>query len=493
MFKKYLLRWETAVFAFYISISSIAVSRHEPWFDEAQAWLLARDAGVGELLFRYLRYEGSPGLWHLLLMIPAQLRLPYISLNVLSGLLAAAGVYLFLYHSPLPACVRTLFPFTYFALYQYAAVSRSYALIPVLLFSIALMYRQRIERPFLYLSLLCLLAFTSLHGLVVASSLMLLHVYEFNRQWFDLDKRIRLRHIISVFLFGGLCFLTVLLLRKPPDIVTVAWFNADMSRFFRVIVNIFSDALSTNIIRNGGVRTRLTHLAELLAKGTLVLTLFWMIVRKRLMLFLVPITGLGLLFTIVYNNAWHQGVVLYLWLFALWVSCKGVESADLLARGTRKLMTLAVILVFAMQMTWAYNTLRYDYRNNYSASREAAAYIKENHIDEMRIFATRFHSISILPYFDRNIYCNYNDGNKPAFWFWSRQNEMYSQTLDSIPEYHPDWVLYGVKYYLHDNKSDPTPKLPEIEGFRLVKVFNGGLYWKERMIETDSFALYKKQ
>src|SRR4051812_40575150 len=39
---------------------------HEPWFDEAQAWLIARDATLWEILGR-MSYEGSPPLWHLLL------------------------------------------------------------------------------------------------------------------------------------------------------------------------------------------------------------------------------------------------------------------------------------------------------------------------------------------------------------------------------------------------------------------------------------------
>ena len=38
-----------------------------PWGDEAQAWMLARGNGLWAL-FRYrLHYEGTPGLWHLLL------------------------------------------------------------------------------------------------------------------------------------------------------------------------------------------------------------------------------------------------------------------------------------------------------------------------------------------------------------------------------------------------------------------------------------------
>ena len=46
------------------------IPKHEPWEDEAQAWLLARDSGLVELLFKNIGYEGHPGLWHVILMIP---------------------------------------------------------------------------------------------------------------------------------------------------------------------------------------------------------------------------------------------------------------------------------------------------------------------------------------------------------------------------------------------------------------------------------------
>ena len=45
----------------------LTVTRHEPWADEAQSWLLARDLGWFQLIFGELRYEGHPGLWHSIL------------------------------------------------------------------------------------------------------------------------------------------------------------------------------------------------------------------------------------------------------------------------------------------------------------------------------------------------------------------------------------------------------------------------------------------
>ena len=40
---------------------------HEPWFDEAQAWLIAKSASYKEIITVVPHYEGHPPLWHLLL------------------------------------------------------------------------------------------------------------------------------------------------------------------------------------------------------------------------------------------------------------------------------------------------------------------------------------------------------------------------------------------------------------------------------------------
>ena len=53
------------VLPLYAILLAVVLWKHEPWADEAQAWLIARDCSGVELLFQRLRYEGHPGLWYL--------------------------------------------------------------------------------------------------------------------------------------------------------------------------------------------------------------------------------------------------------------------------------------------------------------------------------------------------------------------------------------------------------------------------------------------
>ena len=88
---------------------------HEPWLDEAQAWLIARDASYHDIIFTLPHYEGHPPLWWLILSIPAKLNMPYeMSLTIVSMVISAVSVYLIIFKSPFCAAFRLTLPFTFF-------------------------------------------------------------------------------------------------------------------------------------------------------------------------------------------------------------------------------------------------------------------------------------------------------------------------------------------------------------------------------------------
>ena len=160
----------------------IILPEHEPWTDEAQAWLLARDASLPDLLWKYLRYAGTPGLWNVLLAIPAKLGLPYFTLNITGALSALAGVFLLVRFSPFPLWLKALLPFTYFLAYQYAVVARSYCLLAPLLFATAIFRRQRSTRYWPFALTLGLLSHVSFHGTLMAGAIWLGEVWALSRE-----------------------------------------------------------------------------------------------------------------------------------------------------------------------------------------------------------------------------------------------------------------------------------------------------------------------
>jgi hypothetical protein len=142
------------------------------------------------------------------------------------------------------------------------------------------------------------------------------------------------------------------------------------------------------------------------------------------------------------------------------------------------------VLVLSVHVYWSFNAVKNDFYGKYSGSYDVAQYIKANHLESKKIYATSFHSISILPYFDNNIFDNYNNKRNPSFWFWSKKNNMITD-IETIIKDSPDLIIIGVKFHGQE-------KLPVIPKYIFVGMFDGNIFWKNRIFEKDSFALFRK-
>ncbi|NSX30569.1 hypothetical protein [Gardnerella vaginalis] len=120
-------------FVLYIAIIAIVMCFHEPWFDEAQSWLIARDSSLTDIISVRPHYEGHPPFWNLLLAIAAKNGVPYeFGIKGIQLVCASLlGAWL-IFKSPFKSAsslATFLIPFTYFACFQYGVTSRPYALL----------------------------------------------------------------------------------------------------------------------------------------------------------------------------------------------------------------------------------------------------------------------------------------------------------------------------------------------------------------------------
>lgn len=116
---------------------------HEPWFDEAQAWLIARDASLKEILFVLPHYEGHPPVWHLILLPFAKMGAPFeFSIKLVSLTFCSIAMGLFIFKAPFKRIVRLTIPFTYFFFYQYGVISRPYCILMLGFILCAMFYKN---------------------------------------------------------------------------------------------------------------------------------------------------------------------------------------------------------------------------------------------------------------------------------------------------------------------------------------------------------------
>ena len=138
------------VFSLYACITFALLFFHENWRDEAQAWLLARDCSIPELI-NAMKYEGHFLIWYFILMPFAKLGFPYETTNIISWLITCISVWLVLDQAPFRFDKRVLFISTFPLLYLFPVISRCYCLIPLATVLMSIFYKDRYAKPLRYL------------------------------------------------------------------------------------------------------------------------------------------------------------------------------------------------------------------------------------------------------------------------------------------------------------------------------------------------------
>jgi hypothetical protein len=170
-------RYAWTALAAYVVLTAVVAVHHEPWRDEADPWLVARDADAVTFI-RHASLGGTPELWYLMLVPLARSGAPYDAQKALHLIIATASVALILWRSPFPPLTKVAAAFSYYFAYEYAIIVRSYALSVLLLFAIATLQGRRFDKPLRYALAVALLANTNAHSLFIAAFLGMLFAYE---------------------------------------------------------------------------------------------------------------------------------------------------------------------------------------------------------------------------------------------------------------------------------------------------------------------------
>lgn len=207
------------VLAWFVVVATIAFVFHEPWRDETQSWLMARDMTIGQL-FHNAAHDGHPIGWHLFIKPLTLLELPFFSLRLLNMLLVLGAAALVIWKSPFRLWQAFFLvsspPFVFCAVY-----ARCYSLLLVAVLLQACLYPQRMIRPYRYALTLGLLANTMVLSLPYAALMGAWWLWE------ALRTR-QSRHVFAalavVALLGGLAAIQLI----PPPGKTAIMFESRM-------------------------------------------------------------------------------------------------------------------------------------------------------------------------------------------------------------------------------------------------------------------------
>jgi hypothetical protein len=342
-----------ASLAAFMAVTAFVAAHHEMWRDEADVWLFTRDGNFAHLT-DWTRHAGTPALWYLLVAPLARLGAAYWSQQVLHLVVIWAAAAIFLRRAPLPRATKLLALFSYYFLYEYAIVVRSYALTILLVAIAAAWHTSRAERPWRYALVLALLSNVNAHGFLLAAALALLFVID-TRQW---------KPAVLIAIGAVIAWLQV---RAPADPMRVG-----AKLVFRPsgLLWLFGDGLLPMVPIAAGV-----------VVAAAILVLLTLTLRGSRLFLWAALGALSALHSLVWiGGLRHAGFVLIIILVAVWISS---DAAPRYEQATALLLNGALLISLAEGA----RTAILDVRLPFSGAKEMAHEIRRAGLQDCPIAA----------------------------------------------------------------------------------------------------------
>lgn len=451
----------------FLAISLLIGYNHEPWVDEAQSWVIARDASVYEIVWDIARYEGTFPLWHLTLKLFMCFGLTYENLFIVPIIISLIGVIIFLSKVDAPKYVKILLPFTFYVFYQYTIIARSYCYL-FLAFSLMLItYKTRLEKPLRYILSLAFLSLISMHGVVIACVFVLMLFIELIRL-----KTIK-KYIKDFVIFGIILILEAIILCPRSDLFMTV---AAVYTFPQIVKSIME-----SLIGFGNIYSKVFNVIALILFLALFVRVFFL-KNKDISI----VTGIVFLFMFAIRFASHHSGILFLLMMFGIISY--YEELKKMSKHFDKLFITVLVIYTIFSAQSGINDLMY----KYSGAEEMAKYIQENNYQDKKIFGFGYKTVSLQPYFEKNIYKNMDE----AIYRWAKSNEdfyMYTNFEDydisyftEVPEYIVlEWDDGDFRLGMIEDVIESTGKY-EVE-YRT----EGYKFFKNAYCEKECYTLYK--
>lgn len=375
------------VFAVYCLLVVMGVMNHESWADEAQAWLLARD-NTPAAIIKILPDEGHPPFWYVPLYIMSHAGLPYESMKWLAGIAMMLAAYLLMFRTRANIVLKLLIPFSYFFLYEYSLIGRSYSIAVLLSMLIIALYEKRFEKPWLFA--LCVVALGNTHVITVGFAVAIMCVYVADAvQYKKLSGKV----------YAAIAIMAVGLLYLLPYMS-----SSQMAPYYEKQVEQPSNHIKA-AIGNALVAGNNSFIALAIFLALLVLLLKY---TKPFFIAVCGIAGLFFVVAVAYESKIrHQGLMFIMLLVAYILTDYykndklNLRKISIPAELYGSWLLAATVL---LQLSATFKSYRADNEKLFSGSKEVAEYLQDNMSDSTIVVAYQATStLSVLPYMPKEL------------------------------------------------------------------------------------------
>ena len=467
------------------------------WRDEIQAWLIARESTSFEDLFKNLKYEGHPGLWHLCLMVLVKFSDSPETMQYFQVVIATITVYVFAKYSPFSNIQKFIFAFGYYPFFEYNIISRNYGIGTLCVFIFCSMYKNRYSYYLTMSTVVFFLSHTNIFGLIVSITiffvllvdLLIIKVFRHQRLVNGLNTKTGLFVIIV-----GI-FTSIMQILPPVDSgFATEWFlQFDLKRFCSLISVFRNSYLPIPLIdlhfwgSNALNGSFIGYLSAFLSAALFFLFLF-MFIRKPIVLlfFIVGTFGINLFLYIKYPGTYrHHGYVYYVLIMSVWISkyYNEVEWFELSSNFLERrniLFSYAITLLFFIHMLGGLIATVMDQRYVFSAGKDVATYLEYKGMDKLPIVGYPDYAAStVVGYLDKRTFYYPQGERNGSFVRWDIERNVKVPVNDLIGKSQKISNESRKETILILNEEIPEQILRE-KDFRLLKSFKGAVVGDEK-------------
>ena len=292
----------------YLILSLIISFNRVPFWDEARAWLVSQNCNPLEFL-SLMRLECHFSLWYIAIFPFAKLDLFYpYSIYILNAVFAFISIYLLWNKSPFNIFQKILITFGVPFLFLWGSVARCYSIGIMFLFLALSLYKERFEKPYKYLVLLCLSAHTSVMAFIGSFFLLLVFLFE------NFKKKGFLKLFGIFILFNLLILLQIYdpnpdYLKQAPEMAFLRDFVWYLLNPIVLISQYKIQSLLMTILRLSVIITVFTYISYTIKNN-----------KKTLFFIVSTYFSMVILFTFFYSgNFWHYFYFYLYFIVAIWI------------------------------------------------------------------------------------------------------------------------------------------------------------------------------
>jgi len=397
------------------------VFHHEMWRDEMHAWLIARESTSIFNLYEILKYDGHPGLWHLILMPITHLSSSGFGMQLVHLLIASCAAWIFLVNAPFSQSQKILFVFGYFPFFEYSIIARNYALGLLFIFIFCALYCKPKKNYLLIGLVIALMANTSLIATIVALSLLAVLLLDCLLNNKEVSRGSITTQLCALMIAGFGTLFSIVQMIPPPDTNMAASWNfkygfgqtketlATIVKGYLPLPIPFSQFWNTNIFLSHPFLT----IAIIPILAFFIYKTIRLLSNSRSALLLYVVSSIGLL-SFFYSKYLgfprHHGFLYIILIASLWINIKQNASKISLEKFSffRNISySSALTVILWIHLAGSVVAFAVEYQRPFSNALAASEYIREHHLE----------SREMVGYYDYNATPIAGYLNKPFIYF----------------------------------------------------------------------------